>query len=407
MSCITFNYNKNIIYAIIYWVLEIITRMIMYLNWKIFEIVEKDAINEYLYVIMLNISDLLAGFLVLYIHYSFKKKNPVENNDNISANSKSIKIIEGEVRKVHKSKYFIFKIVLICCLDYLCRSAFFIFYQIFDARHIQISDKIQKDMIIHLDIIARYIFSIVILKLKIFKHHKVAIFIIIAGFCILCPTDIISLEVDDLKDQNVDNIKTYIYIAIFSLRGILFPLEDTIVKIIFTNDYIIPEQFMFVRGIVELIIIIIVTPILYIHVWNYNVFDANYSGRLTSIIFFIIFYIFSSFVKGLVLLKVIYYFSSQSVSFLIISESITGSIAAIINYFKPEQNKKYSIIILIIEVIVIFISMTGTLIYDEIIIIKKWGMEVNVAKEITKRGVFESSTIEMIDNNYEEEGNED
>ena len=51
--------------------------------------------------------------------------------------------------------------------------------------------------------------------------------------------------------------------------------------------------------------------------------------------------------------------------------------------------------------------MTGTLIYDEIIIIKKWGMEVNVAKEITKRGVFESSTIEMIDNNYEEEGNED
>ena len=191
------------------------------------------------------------------------------------------------------------------------------------------------------------------------------------------------------------------------MRGILFPLEDTIVKIIFTNDYIIPEQFMFVRGIVELIIIIIVTPFLYIFVWNYNVFDSNYSGRLTSIIFFIIFYIFSSFVKGLVLLKVIYYFSSQSVSFLIISESITGSIAAIINYFKPEQNKKYSIIILIIEVIVIFISMTGTLIYDEIIIIKKWGMEVNVAKEITKRGVFESSTIEMIDNNYEEEGNED
>ena len=74
MPFLTFNYNKNLNYAIIYWVLEIITRIIMYLKRDFFQIVENDSFNEYLFVIMVNISDLLAGFLVLYIKLSLKKK---------------------------------------------------------------------------------------------------------------------------------------------------------------------------------------------------------------------------------------------------------------------------------------------------------------------------------------------
>ena len=74
MTCITFNYNKNIIYAIIYWVLEIITRMIMYLNWEIFEIVGKDAINEYLYVIMLNYFRFISRFFSFIYSLFFQEK---------------------------------------------------------------------------------------------------------------------------------------------------------------------------------------------------------------------------------------------------------------------------------------------------------------------------------------------
>ena len=47
MSFITFNYNKNLIYAIIYWALEIVYRAFMYLQWNYFSILKRDSTNEY------------------------------------------------------------------------------------------------------------------------------------------------------------------------------------------------------------------------------------------------------------------------------------------------------------------------------------------------------------------------
>ena len=167
----------------------------------------------------------------------FKEKIITEENNknyNKSATNKGIKLIVREGSISPKSKIFIFKIILICSLDYLNRSAFFIFYQIFeDAVHDDISDKPQKDLIIHLDILARYFFSILILKAKVFKHHKLAIIIILIGFLILLPTDIISLFFFSTK-----TISKYMfpYIGILSITGILYPLQDTIIKQIFTND---------------------------------------------------------------------------------------------------------------------------------------------------------------------------
>ena len=52
MSFITFNYNKNLKYAIAYWTLEIIIRIFMYFYWDFFQIAVKDSINEYIYLIL-------------------------------------------------------------------------------------------------------------------------------------------------------------------------------------------------------------------------------------------------------------------------------------------------------------------------------------------------------------------
>ena len=46
MAFITFNYNKNLNYAIVYWALEIISRSFIYFEWEYFRIVTDDAINE-------------------------------------------------------------------------------------------------------------------------------------------------------------------------------------------------------------------------------------------------------------------------------------------------------------------------------------------------------------------------
>ena len=107
MSFISFNYNKNLIYAIIYWALEILTRSFMYLSWdQFYNIVSNDAINEYIYIILLNIADLLAGFLVLYINCSLKKKGIVDAIENLDNNSKKNKkgIIEGKGMKLPNQK---------------------------------------------------------------------------------------------------------------------------------------------------------------------------------------------------------------------------------------------------------------------------------------------------------------
>ena len=46
----------------------------MYIEWDYFQIVENDADNEYLYILFLNIADLLSFFELLY-NLITKKKN--------------------------------------------------------------------------------------------------------------------------------------------------------------------------------------------------------------------------------------------------------------------------------------------------------------------------------------------
>ena len=295
------------------------------------------------------------------------------------------------------------KIILICLLDFINRLAFYAFFQINQgAKHDDISDKAQKDIIIHLDIIVRYLFSIFLLKIKVHRHHKFAFFLILINFLILIPTDVTSLNNDNPR---IDKRLTYIYIGFFSVRGILFPLEDVIIKKVFTDDYILPEEIMFFRGLGEFVLIITITPILYFSLYRNFTFLF---GNMTKIILTIILYTLSSFVKAYLLLKVIYFFSSQSVSFLIVSESITSSIAEIINFFKDGYDN-ILIVYLLIEIIVILNTTFGTLVYDEIIVIKKCGMDINVAAEIALRGRLEVNSIGLIedDDNDDIEEEED
>ncbi len=78
MSILSFNLDKHFIYAIIYWILEIIIRLLMYSSWEeLFRMSESEVQNEYIYIILLTIADLFAIFLVLYIKYYLKKNNVI------------------------------------------------------------------------------------------------------------------------------------------------------------------------------------------------------------------------------------------------------------------------------------------------------------------------------------------
>ena len=51
----------------------------------------------------------------------------------------------------------------------------------------------------------------------------------------------------------------------------------------------------------------------------------------------------------------------------------------------------------------ILITTFGTLIYDEIIVIHKWGMDNNVASEISSRAKSEIDSISILDDEKDKE----
>ena len=90
--------------------------------------------------------------------------------------------------------------------------------------------------------------------------------------------------------------------------------------------------------------------------------------------------------KAILLLNVVYYYTPQSVSFLIISESFAGSFHEIINFIKSEEKKDLSILISIFEIILVILIGIATLVYEEIIVINRCGLERNVEEAIIDRG---------------------
>jgi hypothetical protein len=156
-----------------------------------------------------------------------------------------------------------------------------------------------------------------------------------------------------------------------------------------------------------LLILLIITPILYFTIWINDDDSFTIVSDLTNMITLIIIYVSASFIKQYLLLKVIYYFSSQSVSFLLISESITGSITEIINFFSSGDSDYANIIFLTIDIIIILLTSFGTLVYNEIIVIKKWGLDKNVAREITSRALLEVDKIKISAHDDDEDDDEE
>ena len=142
---------------------------------------------------------------------------------------------------------------------------------------------------------------------------------------------------------------------------------------------------MFFRGLGELVLFIIFTPIFYSSIWNKEPDYFELASSVSSIILVATIYILSCFIKSYIVIKVIYNCYSQSVSFIIVSESIAYSIAEIIYFFISDNRDFYLIIFLLIDILVIIITTIGTLVYEEILVINKCGLDSNIAPRISSR----------------------
>ena len=99
------------------------------------------------------------------------------------------------------------------------------------------------------------------------------------------------------------------------------------------------------------------------------------------------------FVNSYITLKIIYQFSIQSVSFLIISATVGGSIKKIYDFNKNSDKDATFFTLILFEIFGILIILFATLIYDELIIINKCKLNENVKLYIIDRGEKEIGEI--------------
>ena len=377
MSFFSFNFNLNLIYVLIYWLFNISLQLLIdYKYEELFRLSKKNyAENEYIYIIFIIISNLMNGFLIIYVNCSTKKRSKVENTNNT-------KLIYRDPLK-YRNRQFFLKLILISSIELFNLLSYFIFFSLFrDAKNDEVAHKGEKDIISFFDIIMRYIFSIFILKTKVYKHHLWSIYAIIIGFILIVPFDIMQF----ISEKDKNTVYSFIFIGISSLRSIFYPLLGTLIKTIYRDYYILPENLLFLMGIIESILIIIITLILFFS----NVLKFEFTFTFWNV-FMSIIYTLINFIRQYIVAKIIYLFSSQSVSFLIISKSIAVGIKGIIDFFQSEEKNKVEFsFALIFGIISIFIIIMGTLVYDEIVIVNKFGLNLNV-----KRGIHERALTEV------------
>ena len=378
MPLITWNFDKNFFYVLAYWIIENIYRIILSLKGDFFKITNETVHDEYILVISNIISDLLAGFLVLYSKCISKTKK--KETDAIRTPSEML--IYTKVDKLKKNFYI--KLIIIVVLDYISRSPSWISYAIIKAEPEKVSHALKNNIKITLDIIMRYILSVFILKIEIYRHRIFSIITIGLGFILLIICDNLLIFFDSKSHYQFD--KTYLYAAIASIGGFTYPIEDTLIKQIFSKDYLYPANFQFYRGIAESILAIVITLILY---FSFGVILKFNTENLNIVIPTIILVTLTGFFKAFVTLKIIYHYSSQSVSFLRIAQSFGGSISIFINFIKNGIDDEWKIGLIILEIIGVLMILFASLIYDEIIIINICELSKNVKLGIINRGEFD------------------
>jgi hypothetical protein len=358
-------------------------------------LLEDPVQSKYLFVILSSIGDLLSGFLVLYVkktskHQAQIKIDEEEEEDEDNKNLKIYNILISYSISINRKKWInrkenIIKLILIGFLEYIGLSVDWI-YAIYGKDLDPYILGLQKIVTNIINTIARYICSIFIFKkFNIYKHHLFSIIMIIIGLIILFINEFL-ICYDNFNDLESET-KAIICALILLLKSIIFPIEETLISQFFINEYLYPEQMQFIRGLIESIIIIIVTPILSLS------FDIKLKFRCEyPIIIFNIIFVLQNFFKNYIKLKLISHFSAQCVSFLISCKTLILPIIRIIMLPKTIEVK----LLIFGTIIGTFIIVFSLLVYDEIIIINKCGLNHNVKRIIQQRAIQDTKNMDIL-----------
>lgn len=394
MAFISFSLYKAYYLFILIWAIDFISLQIKEKFDRIFSTPKViSLIFEFLNVICFDIADLLAGLLVLYTYFRIKTKKQKQieesNSINKSASVSSLELIYTDLSVKTKKYRFIF---LISILDFIGYSTDFFYFLIIGKKRVRNGE---ISWLVSIDFLSRMAFAHFILKSKIYRHHKLSIILIVICLCIMSTTAFITIDDVDLA--------SYPYFFFLSGKFILVALEDVINKILLTEKFMLAHALMFMRGIVNMFIIIILLIIFKLtNIFEFSLTVVNEDADMETYIkiLLLIAYIILKFLKSLSIMKVIYNFTPQHVSFL-------NVVFYLYVLLRCRFNFNDSTVIIVLDVISMTIIILSTLIFNEIIILKFFGLNTNTQVGFLKKEEKEIKEMKRVDTNEDEDDDSD
>ena len=326
-------------------------------------IAESKAKNilDFFEFIVIDLSYIFAGLLyfIPYFKVNFNKKN-----DSLSINKRNNSCAMYTNNKIKIDKYKSCKIIMLILL-----LSLIIVVQ--DFLYIFINDnKVFEERIYILFFIP--LFSKIILKENIYKHHYFSLIISISGIIFLIIPVCLKISLEDITP----NILNFI-------NGINFSLFLVLIKYIIEKYYIHPLKISLLIGIISLfftcIVFIIYSLIKYNDLSYFNDwFDFSKEKNKFTIIIFIILYNLFCIIFQLLNFLALFYFSPI---LLIITDMISPFIYWIIKSIKDGVQIPDAVLYPIGYLIVIF----SAFIYNEIIIFNFCSLNQNTKMFVNQR----------------------
>jgi len=244
---------------------------LMFLNSFIYTIFSKNTTHKkgvssnLFHIYVITFSDLCC--IIFYLIRKIKSKKIQSNIENYKISKNNIELIYNGKLPINKCQL-IKRLIIITLTDILGNFSIFVYYLYIEIYH---KEKIYKKLylILIFNIVSKYLFSRIFLKTYFYRHHYLSFAINTICLVLLGIFDI--LNVSEEKYYS-DNMNVLIYIFLYLFRNIIFSFGDVIGKISFNKDYLSPYSLILIKGIIKSIMLLIISfPFFFININDKNI----------------------------------------------------------------------------------------------------------------------------------------
>ena len=286
--------------------------------------------------------------------------NDIELNNDIEYIYSDMNAENNRKRAKRMIKFFF----IVSIFEFLARYINIIFKIIFIK--FESANKDEQNSIIFINIISKFILSIIILHYPFYRHHYISMGINLIFLIALVILDIVNI---------LENSMKFTHLITKAVRIVLYSFEDVIAKILLSFDSISPYIYLLYRGIiVNFLAVLFSIVFIFVKIPDenknescvFNRFWKVYENKINILYYFILF--FNEYLTNLNIFFIIDKFSPNHYAMASIIANFCG---ALVNTIYKSIDVRYFFIKLAIYILLII----TTCIYNEFIILNFCGLE--------------------------------